>query len=101
MGDETSREIRKILYSIKQAKINNQPSEVIAGLQNQLNKFTTDKVRENFMTTIIGSLADALNRRQMEDDIADPTNDINSQGDYVETLLNSMYDTYLTVKEKE
>ena len=53
------------------------------------------------MTSIISSLADALNRKQMEDDIADPTNDINSQADYVETLLNSMYDTYLAVKEKE
>ena len=101
MGDETSREIRKIIYSIDQAQKTGQPQEVIAGLQNQLKSFTTDKVRENFLLTIIGSMADEFNRASIDAKIEDNTNDINSDADYVETLLNSMYDTYLTVKEKE
>jgi hypothetical protein len=98
MGDETSRQIRKIIYSIDQANKTGQPQEVIAGLQNQLNSFTTDKVRENFMTTIIGSLADPLVEAKVNSMIEDDTNDINSEADYVESLLNRMYDTYLSVK---
>jgi len=98
MGDETSREIRKIIYSIDQANKTGQPEEVIAGLQNQLNSFTTDKVRENFITTIIVSLADPLVEGKVNSMIEDDTNNINSEADYVESLLNRMYDTYLSVK---
>jgi hypothetical protein len=98
MGDETSRQIRKIIYSIDQANKTGQPQEVIAGLQNQLRSFTTDKVRENFITTIIGSLSDPLVEAKVNSMIEDNTNDINSEADYVESLLNRMYDTYLSVK---
>jgi hypothetical protein len=98
MGDETSREIRKIIYSIDQANKTGQSQEVIVGLQNQLKSFTTDKVRENFITTIIGSLSDPLVEGKVTSMIADDTNDINSEADYVESLLNKMYDTYLSVK---
>jgi len=98
MGDETSRQIRKIIYSIDQANKTGQPQEVIAGLQNQLRSFTTDKVRENFITTIIGSLSDPLVEAKVNSMIEDDTNDINSEADYVESLLNRMYDTYLSVK---
>lgn len=98
MGDETSREIRKIIYSIDQAQKTNQAPEVIAGLQNQLKSFTTDKVRENFLLTIIGSMADEFNRASIDAKIEDNTNDINSDADYVESMLNTMYDTYLSVK---
>lgn len=98
MGDETSRQIRKIIYSIDQANKTGQPQEVIAGLQNQLNSFTTDKVRENFITTIIGSLSDPLVEAKVNSMIEDDTNEINSEADYVESLLNRMYDTYLSIK---
>ena len=98
MGDETSRQIRKIIYSIDQANKTGQPQEVIAGLQNQLRSFTTDKVRENFITTIIGSLSDPLVEAKVNSMIEDDTNEINSEADYVESLLNRMYDTYLSVK---
>jgi hypothetical protein len=98
MGDETSREIRKIIYSIDQAQKTDQAPEVIAGLQNQLKSFTTDKVRENFLLTIIGSMADEFNRASIDAKIEDNTNDINSDADYVESMLNTMYDTYLSVK---
>jgi hypothetical protein len=98
MGDETSRQIRKIIYSIDQANKTGQPQEVIAGLQNQLRSFTTDKVRENFITTIIGSLSDPLVEAKVNSMIEDNTNDIKSEADYVESLLNRMYDTYLSVK---
>lgn len=98
MGDETSRQIRKIIYSIDQAQKTDQAPEVIAGLQNQLNSFTTDKVRENFITTIIGSLSDPLVEGKVNSMIEDDTNEINSEADYVESLLNRMYDTYLSIK---
>lgn len=98
MGDETSRQIRKIIYSIDQANKTGQPQEVIAGLQNQLRSFTTDKVRENFITTIIGSLSDPLVEAKVNSMIEDDTNEISSEADYVESLLNRMYDTYLSVK---
>lgn len=98
MGDETSRQIRKIIYSIDQANKTGQPPEVITGLQNQLNSFTTDKVRENFITTIIGSLSDPLVEAKVNSMIEDDTNEINSEADYVESLLNRMYDTYLSIK---
>jgi len=98
MGDETSRQIRKIIYSIDQAQKTDQAPEVIAGLQNQLKSFTTDKVRENFLLTIIGSMADEFNRASIDAKIEDNTNDINSDADYVESMLNTMYDTYLSVK---
>jgi hypothetical protein len=98
MGDETSRQIRKIIYSIDQANKTGQPQEVITGLQNQLRSFTTDKVRENFITTIIGSLSDPLVEGKVNKLIEDDTNEISSEADYVESLLNRMYDTYLSVK---
>lgn len=88
MGDETSRKIRSLLSSHKQA-VARGDDELAAILGQQLNEFKRDKVKETFISTTIQSLADPTVRATVDKIIQAEDNGINSDDDWVFSQLQT------------